>query len=932
MKTILNIIFLLGSLAALVAQNFHGGNSDGSSSSSYNESLNIFTGGESDGSSCNTYNETLNIFTGGNSDGSSSSMYNENRNIFAGGSSDGFSNAYFDADDITYVPDNFFEQALIDLGYDVGPLDDYVPTANIRDVTYLNISFENIYNLTGIEDFSALEYLYCNRNNLTSLDLSQNIALIELECQRNFITSLDFSQNTALTTINCQINQLTSIDISQNLILDRLFCYNNLLETIDINQNGALTNLNCYNNQLTVLDVEQNPLLTSLDCSENQLSILNLMQNTALTFLDCDDNQLNTLDVTQNTLIEDLRFKSNLLTTINLSQNTVLERISCHNNQLTSLDLSLNTNLKKIYCYNNQLTSLYLNNGNNLDIITFKAENNPNLTCIEIDDAIYSTANWTNIDPQTSYSEKCESIWYDSYWNYPPEVTRNAIIRHNYDTNVYGTIIAKSLMVEVNKILFIKPNTFVKTINNLINEGTIIVTHQGSFVQENNNATVTGTGTFITKVETTPLLDQHRFTYFSSPVQNQDLNVFNGFANMNKLWRFDESVQDWYIVNPNDTMIPAVGYAIQGAPDVGQYPQIGFVSFNGAFNNGIYSYPLTFNVGGIDDDNNLIGNPYPSAIDANMLLNNNVDANAFYFWTHNSALLANGYAGDDYAIWNSSGGIASGSGSPAPSGFIASGQGFFVDAVSEGNIVFDNTMRVTDNNTDFRTSENDKIWLNLTTNDELFSQILLNFSEDATSDFDAKLDAKRFNTTNPITFYSNGLNQERFAIQALPNLTNQTIIPLGFEVTNESISNLKISIDHLENLVDVNIYLKDNLLNLMHNIKSSDYEFAIVEADMFNNRFELVFNQNALNTQDDLLNTENIIIYNHSENKIKVKTKNNTLISEFKAFDVLGKLIIDLKPNKSSFIINTNINQGTVLFIKTKLENNQILNCKFIKI
>jgi hypothetical protein len=35
------------------------------------------------------------------------------------------------------------------------------------------------------------------------------------------------------------------------------------------------------------------------------------------------------------------------------------------------------------------------------------ASNNPNLSCIEVDDANWSTVNWLNIDPQTTFSEDC---------------------------------------------------------------------------------------------------------------------------------------------------------------------------------------------------------------------------------------------------------------------------------------------------------------------------------------------------------------------------------------------------------------------------------------------------------------------------------------------------------------------------------------------
>ena len=72
----------------------------------------------------------------------------------------------------TYIPDDNFEQRLIFLGYDSGPLDDYVPTANINSITSLNVSSQNISDLTGIEDFTSLITLWCHTNQLTSIDIS----------------------------------------------------------------------------------------------------------------------------------------------------------------------------------------------------------------------------------------------------------------------------------------------------------------------------------------------------------------------------------------------------------------------------------------------------------------------------------------------------------------------------------------------------------------------------------------------------------------------------------------------------------------------------------------------------------------------------------------------------------------------------------------
>ena len=227
----------------------------------------------------------------------------------------------------TAIPDTNFEQALIDLGLDA-TIDGVVLTANIDTLTYLDIWIQTyIFDITGIEDFTALTYLSCMGSPITSLDVSQNTALTFLNCAGTNITSLDVSQNTALITLHADSTELTSLNVSNAT---------------------ALTNLSCGETFLTSLDVSNNTLLT---------------------YLKCDYNQLTSLDVSQNTL-------------------------------LTSL-----------WCENNQLTCLNVKNGNNTNFISFYANYNPNLTCIEVDDVAYSTTNWVgyyySFDPTSSFSTNC---------------------------------------------------------------------------------------------------------------------------------------------------------------------------------------------------------------------------------------------------------------------------------------------------------------------------------------------------------------------------------------------------------------------------------------------------------------------------------------------------------------------------------------------
>ncbi len=192
----------------------------------------------------------------------------------------------------TYVPDDNFEQALIDLGYDAGVLDDYVPTGNISGVTLLNLYSKNIADLTGIEDFIALTMLNCSDNQLTSLDVSSNTALIQLYCNSNQLTSLDLSSNTTLNHFQCMSNQISSLDVSGCPALYLLYCHQNQLSSLDVSVNTNLTNLWCYSNQLSSIDVSANTTLTQLKCYSNQLSSLDVRNgnNENVTTFDASDN------------------------------------------------------------------------------------------------------------------------------------------------------------------------------------------------------------------------------------------------------------------------------------------------------------------------------------------------------------------------------------------------------------------------------------------------------------------------------------------------------------------------------------------------------------------------------------------------------------------------------------------------------------------
>jgi Leucine-rich repeat (LRR) protein len=329
----------------------------------------------------------------------------------------------------TYVPDNNFEQFLINWGYD-HELDNYVETSHITGITLLSIDKRNIASLTGIQDFESLEKLFCSGNLLTKLDLSSNKKLYSVICDSNQLTSFDVGDNPALVTISCNYNMLTSLDLKNCKALENLLCEKNQLTVLDVSANKSLKIMYCQNNLLAGLNVSTGSL-KELYCRGNQLASLYLKATGNLERLDCQDNRLTSLDV---------------------SGNRKLNRLWCNNNLITSLNVSANPALKLFYCPGNRLTSLNLKNGNNANlngglpgVIVVMAINNPNLTCIQVDDPAAALGYTWRKDASATYSADCGYEDLAGSMAYiPDDQFEQSLIDYGFDNGPLNDSVAKA--------------------------------------------------------------------------------------------------------------------------------------------------------------------------------------------------------------------------------------------------------------------------------------------------------------------------------------------------------------------------------------------------------------------------------------------------------------------------------------------------------
>ncbi len=461
----------------------------------------------------------------------------------------------------------------------------------------------------------------------------------------------------------------------------------------------------------------------------------------------------------------------------------------------------------------------------------------------------------------------------------------------------------------------------------------------------------------------------------------------------------DDDNNAWQFALAGETMVPGVGYATTSGR-LGFYPSIRTYTFTGPFNTGDIDTPIVHTPANAGESWNFISNPYPSAIDfdAFYAANSALIEGVAYFWSQatppdvsNPGNQGRNFSQNDYASYNiGTGGIMGASG-VMPTNFISSAQGFFVEGLSNGNVTFTNAMRasgIATNTLFFKTQQNtkdnqsgleflnglklsetddmdavnaaiaknvnlpftinseedirptiaeNKIWINLTTNNGVFNQVLIGYVNGATNNDDgAAYDAERIvnQDFNSVLYSQIENSDEKYAIQgkAVDAIGTNERIKLGFatRITAPE-TRYKLSVAQLEGpfLNDNAIYLKDNLLGIIHNLSNQDYEFTSHTGE-FNERFEVVFNATVLSSTDETLANNTL--------KITQTTADNFLFSvghsHFKSITILnllGKKVYELKGDGTRALNATMHNLTSNIYIaKVELDNGVVLNKKFV--
>ncbi len=480
--------------------------------------------------------------------------------------------------------------------------------------------------------------------------------------------------------------------------------------------------------------------------------------------------------------------------------------------------------------------------------------------------------------------------------------------------------------------------------------GTFDIENSASLIQINNVAN-TGIINMKRNAVTNNTLD---YVYWSTPVAAFSLNNITPASVFRYLWNpttvtgYASNFGNW--AGASGAMTTGRGYIIRGSSGTSTFigtPNNGNITTpitRSTYTGATYTGPTSTQVTSDDDNWNLLGNPYPSAISADdFLAANSANLNQFVkIWTHGidpSAAIADpfyqdyllNYSTADYITYNALGGTQFGY-----DGKIGAGQGFFVlmnDANSTSeNAIFNNTMRSNAHRNDqFYRTENEvekhRIWLTIGSPTNASISTLVGYTTEASNNLDNKYDAIAQGVKTNFELYSIAESQE-LIIQgrSLPFNQNDEVI-LGVAIPQNGIYTIAISnVDGLFSDTAQNIYLEDKQLGIFHDLRTAPYTFTgTVGRD--ENRFVLLYNSSRL-SQDDVTLENNLTVVTNDNVTLYSSNEN---INSIEVYDLLGKVVQKYNNiNSKEFMLSHLTKNNTTLLLKVKLNNGVIVNKKVI--
>ncbi|WP_397364840.1 LamG-like jellyroll fold domain-containing protein [Olleya sp. R77988] len=585
-----------------------------------------------------------------------------------------------------------------------------------------------------------------------------------------------------------------------------------------------------------------------------------------------------------------------------------------------------------------------------------------------------------------------ESTWlHGDVWDIEDLPNKDWSIVHVKDNvTTSGSHTNLGLMIDSNKTLTVTGDNQVKNRWYLELDGTLDLMGDSQLVQTDwSDLEITSAGKLLRRQEGTN--NVYRYNYWSSPVgaqstvsnntnfkvnmlndANGDLQFTSGTtpatttpATLSTYWLYTYkngvTYYQWAPLTETSDIEPGVGYTQKGT-GVGS-TDFQYI-FEGKPNNGDILINVNDaggpgSVGGVSKTKYLLGNPYPSAIDANAFIDDNVGLinGALYFWEQwagNSHVLDQ-YEGG-YATLNKVGGVKAyqfvglnganngvQSGTKTPKRYIPVAQGFQAEIIGSGDVEFNNDQRVfkkeatnesqflrTNNTTTQETSDTDLqvIRLGFETSSNLNRELLLAFGNNTSDNqFDYGYDAKASEVfANDLL---STLNNEKYAIQAYSPIQNDKEVAL---VLNSDASvTYTIKMIETENIdASQEIYLYDTLEGVYHDLRTGDYNFSALAGEDAD-RFKVVFNSgDALSNEEFESNNTISIFVNNNQNQLYIKGLNQE-VKVLNLVNMLGQNVMRLS-NVNANQVDSGVTLGSlstgVYIVDVTLKDGRILSKK----
>ncbi len=504
---------------------------------------------------------------------------------------------------------------------------------------------------------------------------------------------------------------------------------------------------------------------------------------------------------------------------------------------------------------------------------------------------------------------------------------------------ITGNASCNCLVIESGQTLNIA-NGAILTVANAINfEGNLVLLGN-SQLKQNDTGTDTniGSGSF-TKQVATSLSNEYQYAYWTSPVSTPATSTYTinsvltgpSFSN-SYLYSYNAnnvgSEHTWTSINESSTLNVGEGFTLKPGGDASKT-----YTYSGSPNNGDYTHTL-----GVEKYS-LLGNPYPSALDADQFISDNsaVIDGTLYFYEAGTGTNHSPGDGGGYASYNLTGGVVTANTSSevgvlTPLKYIPPGQGFFVGSVGGGNVTFTNSQRAAKirdagesvffgRNSNSSKTNNKFLRIGLDANNagtDFHRQVLVGFNGN-TDAYENGYDGAMFDKRNTDMALSVTDKENPFVIIGTEYFNNAIEIPLTVYI--EETQTVTFSIDDTD-LTETSIYLKDTLTGEFYDIATNSKEIPL-DAGTYSDRFLITFTNVVLSTEDNLLAKDFSIFYNNNE--LITSSKLHT-IEKITMYNLLGQQIINYKnTDKASEIrINTKPLEQGIYIVKVSSKKGNI--------